>query len=49
MRLVSLVSGAGALAGLLPFYMVGTIGTTSSCAVDPIAEMGIIAQKYKIW
>lgn len=36
-------------AGLLPFYMVGTIGTTSSCAVDPIKEMGLIAQKYKIW
>ena len=39
----------GAHAGLLPFYMVGTIGTTSSCAVDPIAEMGAIAQNYKIW
>lgn len=36
-------------AGLLPFYMVGTIGTTSSCAVDPIGEMGVVAQKYKIW
>ena len=36
-------------AGLLPFYMVGTIGTTSSCAVDPIGEMGAIAQKYKLW
>ena len=29
--------------------MVGTIGTTSSCAVDPIGEMGVVAQKYKIW
>ena len=38
-----------ACAGLLPFYMVGTIGTTSSCAVDPIGEMGAIAQKYKLW
>ena len=44
-----LVNRLGAHAGLLPFYMVGTIGTTSSCAVDPIAEMGAIAQNYKIW
>lgn len=29
--------------------MVGTVGTTSSCAVDPIGEMGVVAQKYKIW
>ena len=36
-------------AGLLPFYMVGTIGTTSSCAVDPIGEMGLMAQKFKLW
>ena len=49
MRMVSLVKRVGAHAGLLPFYMVGTIGTTSSCAVDPIGEMGAIAQKYKIW
>ena len=48
-RMVSRVSRPGAHAGLLPFYMVGTIGTTSSCAVDPIGEMGAIAQKYKIW
>ena len=48
-RHVSRLSRLDAHAGLLPFYMVGTIGTTSSCAVDPIGEMGAIAQKYKIW
>ena len=47
--MVRRLSRLDAHAGLLPFYMVGTIGTTSSCAVDPIGEMGVIAQKYKIW
>ncbi|KAK9915210.1 hypothetical protein WJX75_006221 [Coccomyxa subellipsoidea] len=36
-------------AGLLPFYCVATIGTTSSCAVDPIAEIGRITQQYGLW
>lgn len=36
-------------AGLIPFYLVGTIGTTSSCAVDPIAKLGAIARKHNIW
>ena len=36
-------------AGLIPFYMVGTIGSTSSCAVDPIAELAAIARKHNMW
>ena len=36
-------------AGLLPFYCVATIGNTSSCAVDPIAEIGRITQQYGLW
>ena len=36
-------------AGLIPFYLVGTIGTTSSCAVDPIAKLGAIARKHNMW
>ncbi len=36
-------------AGLIPFYLVGTIGTTSSCAVDPIAKLGPIARKHNMW
>lgn len=36
-------------AGLIPFYLVGTIGTTSSCAVDPIAQLGAVAKKHNMW
>ena len=36
-------------AGLLPFYVTATIGTTSSCAVDPIADIGRITQQYGLW
>lgn len=36
-------------AGLLPFYVVATIGTTSSCAVDPVLDMGRISQKHNLW
>lgn len=36
-------------AGLLPFYVVATIGTTSSCAVDSLPEMGKISQKHNLW
>ncbi len=36
-------------AGLLPFYVTATIGTTSSCAVDPIAHIGRITQQYGLW
>ena len=36
-------------AGLLPFYVVGTVGTTSSCAVDNLAELGLITNHHKLW
>ena len=36
-------------AGRIPFYLVGTIGTTSSCAVDPIAKLGALARRHKMW
>lgn len=32
-----------------PLCVVGTIGTTSSTAVDPIKEIGEICKKYDIW
>ena len=35
--------------GLIPFYLVGTIGSTSSCAVDPIADLAAIARKHSMW
>lgn len=31
--------------GLIPFFVMPTIGTTSSCAVDPVKEMTVIAHK----
>ncbi len=36
-------------AGLTPCYLAATVGTTSSNAIDPIPELGAIAQKYNIW
>ncbi len=35
--------------GLIPFYIAATVGTTSSNAVDPLTEIGAIAQAYNIW
>lgn len=35
--------------GLIPFYFLGTIGTTSSCAVDPIPELADICKQHNIW
>lgn len=31
--------------GLIPFYACATIGTTSSCAVDPVGELGRVCQQ----
>ncbi|MCX7871819.1 MAG: pyridoxal-dependent decarboxylase [Verrucomicrobiae bacterium] len=36
-------------AGLTPFLVVATLGTTSSCAFDPIREIGRICRKYNLW
>jgi aromatic-L-amino-acid decarboxylase len=36
-------------AGLTPCFLTATIGTTSSNAIDPIPQLGAIAQKYNIW
>ncbi|XP_074640498.1 aromatic-L-amino-acid decarboxylase-like [Tubulanus polymorphus] len=35
--------------GLIPFYVCGTLGTTSSCAFDNLAEIGPVCTKYDIW
>jgi glutamate/tyrosine decarboxylase-like PLP-dependent enzyme len=32
-------------AGLIPFYALATVGTTSSCAVDPLPEIAAVTQK----
>ncbi len=36
-------------AGLTPFFICGTIGTTSSTAIDPIKAIGEIAKKESCW
>ncbi len=36
-------------AGLLPACVVASIGTTSSTAVDPVAEVAAICRRHRIW
>ncbi|KAL8252742.1 hypothetical protein R6Q59_036435 [Mikania micrantha] len=36
-------------AGLIPFFLCATVGTTSSTAVDPLHELGKIIKRYGIW
>ena len=36
-------------AGLRPFCVVATVGTTSSTSFDPVAEIADVAEKYKLW
>ncbi|XP_062019397.1 phenylacetaldehyde synthase isoform X1 [Rosa rugosa] len=35
--------------GLIPFFLCGTVGTTSSTAVDPLGELGKIAKSNEMW
>ncbi|XP_058799159.1 aromatic-L-amino-acid decarboxylase [Phymastichus coffea] len=35
--------------GLIPFYVVATLGTTSSCTFDRLDEMGPVCQSEEIW
>jgi aromatic-L-amino-acid decarboxylase len=36
-------------AGLTPFWVGATIGTTSSNAIDPLPEIGKVCRKYGLW
>ena len=35
--------------GLIPFYVVATLGTTNSCSFDNLLELGNVCQKEKLW
>ena len=35
--------------GLVPFFLNATVGTTSSCAVDPMPQLGEITHQYDLW
>ncbi|XP_050364044.1 tyrosine decarboxylase 2 [Argentina anserina] len=35
--------------GLIPFFLCGTVGTTSSTAVDPLVVLGEIAKDNEMW
>ena len=36
-------------AGLIPFFVVASVGTTSSTAIDPVGEIGAICREYGLW
>jgi aromatic-L-amino-acid decarboxylase len=36
-------------AGLVPCFVCATVGTTSSCAVDPVGEIGQICRAHNLW
>jgi aromatic-L-amino-acid decarboxylase len=36
-------------AGLLPCFVCATVGTTSSCAVDPVREIARICHNHNLW
>lgn len=36
-------------AGLTPCFLAATIGTTSSNAIDPILDLGVLSQRHNLW
>ncbi|KAH0656272.1 hypothetical protein KY285_031154 [Solanum tuberosum] len=40
---------ADAAAGLVPLFLCATVGTTSTTAVDPLSQLGQLAEEFDIW
>lgn len=36
-------------AGLVPFYVVATLGTTSVCSYDDLEEIGLVCREFDLW
>ena len=36
-------------AGLIPSFVMATVGTTSSCAVDPLQPLSDVSQRHGVW
>ena len=36
-------------AGNLPIYVVATLGTTGTCAFDPLKELGAVCRRHNLW
>jgi aromatic-L-amino-acid/L-tryptophan decarboxylase len=36
-------------AGLIPSFVMATVGTTSSCAVDPLQPLSDVSQRHGMW
>lgn len=35
--------------GLIPYYVVATLGTTNTCAFDKLDEIGSVCEKFGVW
>ncbi|GFO46415.1 Aromatic-l-amino-acid decarboxylase [Plakobranchus ocellatus] len=35
--------------GLIPFFVCATVGTTSTCAIDNISELGLVCEAEDLW
>lgn len=35
--------------GLVPFFVVATLGTTSVCSFDDLHEIGLVAREFNLW
>lgn len=47
--LVRSVVEADVVAGLVPFYLCATVGTTSTTAIDPLEQIADVATDYGLW